>query len=112
MAATESLSSWAPQAKAHPPPPMAHAPNPTGVMCRSELPSRRVCMTASQLAVGLATGDAYMALYAAHRINQRGRAHAPTSGTGPAAESRRGRRVGRGHAGGAPRGHLHRPGDD
>src|SRR5436853_459235 len=40
MAATESSSSCGPQANAHPPPPSAQAPKPTGVMSRSELPSR------------------------------------------------------------------------
>src|SRR5882757_3579918 len=40
----ESLSSWAPQAKAHPPPPMAQAPKPTGVIIKSEFPSLRVCI--------------------------------------------------------------------
>src|SRR5580704_16228543 len=40
----ESVSSWAPQAKAQSPPPMAHAPNPTGVIIKSEFPSLRVCI--------------------------------------------------------------------
>jgi hypothetical protein len=40
----ESLSSCEPQAKAHPPPPMAQAPKPTGVIIKSELPSLRVCI--------------------------------------------------------------------
>src|ERR1700722_3315728 len=40
----ESLSSCAPQAKAHPPPPMAQAPKPTGVIIKSEFPSLRVCI--------------------------------------------------------------------
>src|SRR5258707_8853139 len=39
LAAMESVSSWAPQAHAQPPPPIAHAPKPIGVMCRSEFPS-------------------------------------------------------------------------
>src|SRR5262245_31593472 len=47
MAATLSASSCAPHANAHPPPPMAHAPKPIGVMERSEFPSRRFCMSFS-----------------------------------------------------------------
>src|SRR5262245_43704714 len=39
MAATESLSSWPPQANSQPEPPIAHAPNPIGVINRSELPN-------------------------------------------------------------------------
>src|SRR6266446_5678289 len=44
MAAMESLSSWAPQANSQPPPPIAQAPKPTGVINRSEVPSRFVFM--------------------------------------------------------------------
>src|SRR4029078_7265543 len=44
MVATLSASSCEPHANAHPPPPMAHAPNPIGVTCGSALPSRGVCM--------------------------------------------------------------------
>src|SRR5882724_5438420 len=44
MAAMESLSSWAPQANSQPPPPIAHAPKPIGVMFRSEVPSCLVSM--------------------------------------------------------------------
>src|SRR5260221_8071931 len=39
MAATDALSSWAPQANCQPEPPMAQAPKPTGVINRSEFPS-------------------------------------------------------------------------
>ena len=42
MAAMESLSSCGPQAYCQSPPPMAQAPKPMGVRCRSELPSWRV----------------------------------------------------------------------
>src|SRR5437879_8782684 len=38
----ESASSWGPQANSQPEPPMAHAPNPTGVILMSEFPSVRV----------------------------------------------------------------------
>src|ERR1700733_4593338 len=38
MAATESSSSWSPQAKAQPPPPIAQAPNPARVMVMSVCP--------------------------------------------------------------------------
>src|SRR5438128_750957 len=44
MAPMDSSSSWAPHEKAHPAPPMAHAPMPSGVMLRSLFPSCRVCM--------------------------------------------------------------------
>src|ERR1700733_15168434 len=44
IAATELLSSWAPQPNSPPEPPMAQAPNPIGVMNRSELPNRLVFM--------------------------------------------------------------------
>src|SRR5580704_9533835 len=40
----ESVSSWAPQAKAQSPPPMAQAPKPTGEIIKSEFPSLRVCI--------------------------------------------------------------------
>src|SRR5260370_36440172 len=39
IAAMESLSSCGPHAKAQSPPPIAHAPKPMGVRCKSELPS-------------------------------------------------------------------------
>src|ERR1700733_6538488 len=42
MAAMESLSSWLPQPNSQPEPPIAQAPNPIGVINKSELPSRRV----------------------------------------------------------------------
>src|SRR5262249_15461290 len=38
IAAIDSLSSCGPHAKAQPPPPMAHAPMPMGVICKSLLP--------------------------------------------------------------------------
>src|SRR5579862_2447439 len=41
--AMDSLSSWGPQLKAHPPPPMAHAPKPTVVIWIPLDPSGRVC---------------------------------------------------------------------
>src|ERR1017187_3944013 len=41
MAAIESASSWCPQPNSQSPP-MAQAPKPISVMCRSELPSLRV----------------------------------------------------------------------
>src|SRR5215471_12635502 len=41
IAATESASSCWPQANSQPEPPMAQAPNPTGVSCKSEFPSLR-----------------------------------------------------------------------
>src|SRR6185437_5603172 len=44
MAPTESLSSCGPQAKGRPPPPMAQAPTPIGVICKSLFPSFLVCM--------------------------------------------------------------------
>src|SRR6185436_7942366 len=43
IAFTESASSCGPQPNIQSPPPMAQAPKPTSVICRSELPSRRVC---------------------------------------------------------------------
>src|SRR5262249_9673169 len=49
MAATESLSSWAPQANSQPAPPIAQAPKPIGVMDRSEFPSRFVFMVSPSL---------------------------------------------------------------
>src|SRR5438270_8354146 len=52
MAAIESRSSWAPQANSQPPPPIAHAPKPIGVMCRSEVPSCLVSMSAVSLGLG------------------------------------------------------------
>src|SRR4051794_20431004 len=48
MAAIDSLSSCGPQAKAHPPPPMAHAPTPMRVIIMSEFPSRFVSMRDSR----------------------------------------------------------------
>src|ERR1700674_738827 len=45
MAAMESLSSCAPHPHCQPPPPIAHAPYPTGVMFKSELPNRRVSIS-------------------------------------------------------------------
>src|SRR2546430_2450497 len=39
MAEMDSSSSCGPQANAHPPPPMAHAPTPMGVRFKSLLPS-------------------------------------------------------------------------
>ena len=42
IAAIESSSSWLPQANAQPAPPMAQAPNPSGVICKSESPSSLV----------------------------------------------------------------------
>src|SRR5438105_12580185 len=47
MAAMDSLSSCDPQANCQPEPPMAQAPQPTRVMCRSELPSLRICISVS-----------------------------------------------------------------
>src|ERR1044072_184881 len=44
MAAIDSLSSCAPQAKAQPPPPIAHAPTPMGVNSMSLLPRRFFCI--------------------------------------------------------------------
>src|SRR6266404_2238667 len=44
MAAIESLPSWVPQANAQPEPPIAQAPKPIGVMCRSVVPSCLVSM--------------------------------------------------------------------
>src|SRR6185437_2775720 len=44
MASMEFLSSCWPQENAQSPPPMAQAPTPMGVICRSELPSCRVCI--------------------------------------------------------------------
>src|ERR1700751_3481011 len=49
IAATESWSSWAPQANPQPEPPMAQAPKPIGVMYRSEFPNCLVFMVASSL---------------------------------------------------------------
>src|SRR5262245_24376199 len=49
MAVMESRSSWAPQANSQPPPPIAHAPKPIGVMNRSEFPSRFVFMVSPSL---------------------------------------------------------------
>src|SRR4051794_26585953 len=40
MAAIDSSSSWGPQAKAQPPPPIAHAPTPMAVRSMSLLPRR------------------------------------------------------------------------
>ena len=51
MAATESLSSCAPQANSQPEPPMAQAPKPIGVMNRSEFPSRFVFMVSPSLSL-------------------------------------------------------------
>src|SRR6267142_517115 len=51
MVAMESLSSWPPQANCQPDPPMAHAPKPIGVMCRSEVPSCLVSMSAVSVAL-------------------------------------------------------------
>src|SRR6266849_3116946 len=45
IAATKTESSCSPQANSQPPPPRAHAPNPTRVNCKSELPSFRVSIT-------------------------------------------------------------------
>src|SRR5438132_5807690 len=42
MAAIEAASSCGPQPYAQPPPPIAHAPNPTVVISRSVAPSRRL----------------------------------------------------------------------
>src|SRR5207245_2467365 len=42
MAAIESASSWLPQAKLHPPPPIAHAPKPTRVIRMPVVPSGAV----------------------------------------------------------------------
>src|SRR5438067_1879054 len=56
MAATESASSCGPQANAQPPPPIAQAPKPIGVMCRSELPSGRVVIAGASLS-GRASAD-------------------------------------------------------
>src|SRR6266850_3697698 len=42
MAAIESASSWLPQAKVHPPPPIAHAPKPTRVIRMPVVPSGAV----------------------------------------------------------------------
>src|SRR5688572_11199897 len=95
-----SVSSWAPQANAQPPPPMAHAPKPIGVICRSELPSRRVCILTS-----------YHVPYATHRIDQRGRPHAPIARTRAAPEGSRRGGLGREHARSPARRHLHRAGD-
>src|ERR1700678_2795806 len=47
MAFTDSLSSCAPQANCHPPPPMAHAPTPIGVISKSLAPSLRFCISIS-----------------------------------------------------------------
>src|SRR4051794_16704410 len=47
MAAIDSLSSCAPQAKAHPPPPIAHAPTPMGVSSMSLLPRRFFCISST-----------------------------------------------------------------
>src|SRR6266853_1319655 len=44
----DALSSCSPQANSQPAPPMAHAPKPTGVMNKSELPS---CFVFMRLAV-------------------------------------------------------------
>src|ERR1700730_6921778 len=44
IACTDSLSSWAPQPKAHPLPPIAQAPTPIGVSFISLLPSCFVCI--------------------------------------------------------------------
>src|SRR2546427_9855339 len=44
IAARESMSSWPPQANPQPPPPIAQAPKPIGVMNRSEFPSCLVFM--------------------------------------------------------------------
>src|ERR1700733_13274041 len=53
MAWTDSLSSCAPQANCHPPPPMAQAPTPIGVISRSLEPSFRFCISLSwQLLLG------------------------------------------------------------
>src|SRR5450756_743338 len=51
MAEMESSSSWGPQANAHPPPPIAHAPTPIGVNSISLLPSRffRISSTITKL---------------------------------------------------------------
>src|SRR5262245_29110844 len=49
MAAMESRSSWPPQANSQPPPPMAHAPKPIGVISRSEFPSCFVFMVSPSL---------------------------------------------------------------
>src|SRR5438094_1030993 len=43
----ESLSLCELQANCQPEPPIAHAPYPTGVICRSELPSCRFCISIS-----------------------------------------------------------------
>src|SRR5580700_11168869 len=47
MADIDSVSSCGPQAKAQPPPPMAHAPMPMGVRYMSLLPNCLVCMSVS-----------------------------------------------------------------
>src|SRR5690242_14558069 len=47
MAAMDSSSSCGPQANAQPPPPMAQAPMPMGVMSRSLLPSRFFCISST-----------------------------------------------------------------
>src|SRR5580658_6135583 len=47
MASTDSWSSCAPQANCHPPPPMAHAPTPMGVISRSLAPSLFFCIPLS-----------------------------------------------------------------
>src|SRR5271166_6511654 len=47
MASMDSLSSCEPQANCQPEPPIAQAPKPTRVMCKSELPSLRVCISIS-----------------------------------------------------------------
>src|SRR5580704_17799817 len=52
MAAMDSSSSCGPQAKAHPPPPMAHAPTPIGVNSISLLPSRFICIFSTLSKVG------------------------------------------------------------
>src|ERR1035441_1200013 len=48
----DSSSSCGPQANAHPPPPIAHAPTPIGVNSRSLLPSRFFCISTYNNGVG------------------------------------------------------------
>src|SRR4051812_23472740 len=47
MAEIDSSSSCGPQANAHPPPPIAHAPTPMGVNSKSLLPSRFFCISST-----------------------------------------------------------------
>src|SRR6516162_6070775 len=71
----ESLSSWAPQPKAQPEPPIAHAPKPIGVMYKSELPSCLVFMVAASFLLfeqnlGTQTGNARFQIHGsnAHEV--------------------------------------------